>query len=208
MDMHHVGEFAELGAFAHQHTDLLYDICSMGTVGMTAEDGASPIPSKRRGDKELQHALGLTHREGLAIGPPEGFLADVRCTRSFKLIFRWPDTGRLGLREDGGWHDVEADTITLSQNMIDSPNSLHLSGMGKHLTTIAVADGVDRETRRQGVRETGFNSEGIGINGDGAVGGKLNAKRVQTNSAMMGAMISLPSFSANFAIRWEMEGAV
>lgn len=46
MDMHHVGEFAERGAFAHQDADLLNNVGRMGAIGMATEDKASSAATK------------------------------------------------------------------------------------------------------------------------------------------------------------------
>ena len=35
MDVYHIGEFAERRLLAHQHTDLLNDVGSVGTIGVT-----------------------------------------------------------------------------------------------------------------------------------------------------------------------------
>ena len=35
MDVHHIGEFADGGMFAHQDTDLLNDVGSVGAIGVT-----------------------------------------------------------------------------------------------------------------------------------------------------------------------------
>ena len=169
MDVYHVGEFLEGGLLAHQHGDLLNDVGCMGTIGMTAEDHAL------RGGEELEHAFSLTHRHGLAVGAPESFLADIVDTLLFQLILRWPDTGSLGSGEDGGGHDVEVDTVGLAEDMVHSPDGLHLCRMGQHLTAVGIADGVKpggvRETRIQGVQDKCFR-----IDGDGAVGGEGDAK--------------------------------
>ena len=60
-----------------------------------------------------------------------------------ELIFDRTDTCGLGLGEDGGWHDVETDTIGLTQNLIDNMNSLHLGSMSEHLTGITIANSIN-----------------------------------------------------------------
>lgn len=149
--MHHVGEFAEGGIFAHQDTNLLYYVCGMGTVGMTAEERPTPSPSLRgrgitilyRRSEKLQHTLCLIHRQGLAIGTPEGFLTDVGDALRLQLVFCRTDAGSLRLSEDGGWHDVETNTILLAKNLVYSADGLHLGSMSQHLTAIDIADGVN-----------------------------------------------------------------
>ena len=108
MDMHHVGEFAERGAFAHQDADLLNNVGRMGAIGMATEDKTS-----LRSDKKLQHAFGLAHCKGFAIGPPEGFLTLISYALFLELVFRRTDTGGLGTGEDSSRHDVEADVVFL-----------------------------------------------------------------------------------------------
>ena len=108
MDVHHVGEFAESGVLAHKDTDLLNDVGSMGTIGMTAKDNVI------RRHKEFQQTFALVHGEGLAIGSPEGLLADVINTLFFQLILQRAYTGGLRRGEDGGWHDAEVDIVVLA----------------------------------------------------------------------------------------------
>jgi len=108
MDVHHVGEFAESGVLAHKDTDFLDDVGSMCTIGMTAKDNVI------RRHKEFQQTFALVHGEGLAIGTPEGFLADIRNALFLQLILRRTYTGGLGFGEDGGWHDAEVDIVVLA----------------------------------------------------------------------------------------------
>ena len=143
MDVDHVGEFGKSGVLAHQNRNLLDDVGGVGTVGVTAHD-----PSIVGRSEELQHTLGLTHGEGLAVGTPEGLLADVRDALGLELVLRGAYTGSLGIGEDSGGHDVETDAVSLAQNMIDGTHGLHLCGMGKHLTTVDVADSIEVRGKR------------------------------------------------------------
>ena len=105
MDMNHIGQFGEGGVFAHQDANLLDDIGRMGTIGVGSED----LTSRRC--KEFEHTLGFIHGKGLAIGTPEGLLADVGDGLFLQLILRRANTGSLGFCEDGSRHDVEKFTI-------------------------------------------------------------------------------------------------
>ena len=136
MDVHHVGEFAERGVLAHQDRDLLNDVGSMGTIGMTAENHPVGIA------EEFQHTFCGIHGERLAVGTPEGFLARIGNALCLELILCGADTGGLGFGEDSSWHDVEADVVLLAEDMVHGADGLHLSGMGEHLTAVDVADGV------------------------------------------------------------------
>ena len=136
MDVYHVGEFAERGMFTHQDRDLLNDVGTMGAIGMTTQNHPISIA------EELQHSLRGIHRERLTVGAPEGLLAGVGGARGLELVFGRADTGSLGFSEDGCGHDVEADIVLLAEDMVDGTDSLHLSGMGEHLTTVDIADGV------------------------------------------------------------------
>ncbi len=44
MNVYHVTQLRDSGIATHQDADLLNDIGSMSTVGMTAKNGASPLP--------------------------------------------------------------------------------------------------------------------------------------------------------------------
>ena len=136
MDVYHVGEFAERGMFTHQDRDLLNDVGTMGAIGMTTQNHPISIA------EEFQHTLRGIHGERLAVGTPKGFLAGVGNALCFELVLSGADTGSLGFSEDGCGHDVEADIVLLAENMVDSTDGLHLSGMGEHLTTVDIADGV------------------------------------------------------------------
>jgi len=138
MDVNHIREFVDGGILAHQNTDLLDDVGSMGTIGMTTED-----LSVGRSHEELQKTFALVHGKSLAIGTPEGLLADKVDALCLELILSRTNACSLGGGEDGCRHDIETDTIALAEDMIDSADGLHLSGMGKHLTTIDITDGID-----------------------------------------------------------------
>ena len=159
MDMHHVGQFAERGVLAHEGAHLLHHVGTMGTKGMGTED--EPIG---RGE-EFEHSLCLTHGKSLAIGAPERLLADIGCGTGLELVLGGTYAGSLGGGEDGSGHDVEADAVSLTYDMVDSAHSLHLSSMGQHLTTIAVANGID-------ALDGGLE---MVIDGDGSVGGQGDA---------------------------------
>ena len=138
MDVNHIREFVDGGILAHQNTDLLDDVGSMGTIGMTTKD-----LSVGRSHEEFQKTFALVHGKSLAIGTPEGFLADEVDALSLELILSRTNACSLGGGKDGGRHDVETDTVVLAENMIDSADSLHLSSMSKHLTTIDITDSID-----------------------------------------------------------------
>ena len=67
MDVYHVAQLGDGGITIHQNADLLNDVGSMGSIGMTTYDTVFGIR------KQLQHTLGLVHSQSLAVGPPEGF---------------------------------------------------------------------------------------------------------------------------------------
>ena len=100
MDVYHVGEFAERGVLAHQDRDLLNDVGSVGTIGVTTQNHPISIA------EELQHTLRGIHGERLTVGSPEGFLARIGNAFGFELILCGADTGSLGFSEDGCGHDV------------------------------------------------------------------------------------------------------
>ena len=108
----------------------------MGAIGMTTQNHPISIA------EELQHTLRGIHGERLTVGAPEGLLAGVGGARGLELVFGRSDTGGFGFGEDGGGHDVEADVVLLAEDMVHGADGLHLSGMGEHLTTVDVADGV------------------------------------------------------------------
>ena len=72
MNMNHVAQLVDGGITTHKGTDLLDDVGTMGTIGMTAEDAAVGGIGE-----EFQHSIGLVHGESLAIGTPESFVAGV-----------------------------------------------------------------------------------------------------------------------------------
>ena len=137
MDMHHVGQFADGGVFAHQHADLLNDISTVGTIGMTAKYQAIGA------DKKLEQTLSLAHGKSLAVSTPERFAALVGDTLRLQLILRRTYAGGLRRGKDGGGHDIETDAVVLTQDMVHSPHGLHLCGMSEHLTAIHITNGVD-----------------------------------------------------------------
>ena len=137
MNMHHIGKFVEGRVLTHQHRDLLDHVGSMGSERMTTQDF-----SLRRGE-EFQHTLGLVHRQGFAVSTPEGLPTLVGNALFLQLIFRRSYTGSLRFCEYRCRHDVETDTIGLTQDMVYGTYGLHLCRMGQHLPTVGIADGVD-----------------------------------------------------------------
>ena len=165
MDVYHVGEFTECGVFAHQDRDLLDDVGSVGTVGVTTENLISG------GNKKFQHALCGIHGESLAVGTPEGFLARIGNTLCFELILCGAYTGGFGFGENGCGHDVETDVVLLAEDMVDGSDSLHFCRMGEHLLAIHIADGIEVSGEWREVRDYLI----VFIDGDGAVGGESDA---------------------------------
>ena len=143
MDVHHVTQLFYGGVTTHEDADLLNDVGSMGAKGMTAQY-MTTLPCghsfrSRRRSKELEHPLRLAHCEGLAVGTPESLVHMGSFTSPHARSFR--------VGEDGCRHDVETDMVLLTEDLIDSMDGLHLCGMGKHLTAVDIADGVNRGKR-------------------------------------------------------------
>ena len=59
------------------------------------------------------------------------------------MILRGAYAGSLGFCEDGGRHNVETNMVLLTENTIHNMDSLHLCGVGKHLTTVDIANRKD-----------------------------------------------------------------
>ena len=100
MNMHHVAQLRYGGIHAHQHTDLLHNVGSMSTKDMAAQDAPG-----RRLAHQLQHALGLVHGQGLAIGTIEGLAALVSHALRLQLVLRQSHASRFGIGEDGSRDD-------------------------------------------------------------------------------------------------------
>ena len=109
MDVHNVGKFADGGVLTHQYRNFLDDIGSVGTIGMTAKN--QTVVSR---NEKFKQTFGLIHGERLAIGSPEGLLADKSHILFLQLVFRGTDTSGFGRGEDGGRHDVETDAINFT----------------------------------------------------------------------------------------------
>jgi hypothetical protein len=122
MDMDHVGEFGKSGVLAHQNRNLLDDVGGVGTVGVTAHD-----PSIVGRSEELQHTLGLTHGEGLAVGTPEGLLADVRDAISLELVLRGANTAIQITCYDRSGKEVKRVTST-DPGTIEDPENQNVGG--------------------------------------------------------------------------------
>ena len=126
----------------------------MGTIGVTTQEKpgrsirggrtAASLPSLggAGGGKKFEHTLRGVHRQGLAIGTPEGLATLVGNTLSLQLVLRRADTGGLGLSEDGCRHDVEANVVLLAEDVVYGTYGLHLGSMGQHLTAVDIADGI------------------------------------------------------------------
>ena len=148
--MHHVAQLCDGGVATHQSRDLLNDVGTVGTIGVTTQDQPGRSPREggilpiflAGGSKEFEHTLRGAHRQGLAIGTPEGLVALVGDALSLQLVLRRADTGGLRLSEDGCRHDVEADMVLLAEDVVYGTHGLHLGSMGQHLTAVDIADGI------------------------------------------------------------------
>lgn len=144
VDVHHPAQLADGGLAAHQRTHLLHHVGAVRPEGMTSN--YLPCVGLR---EELQHALGLTHGQCLAVGTIESLPAFVVAALLLQLVLRQPYAGSLRRSEDGGGNDElrrvgeRSATIPLLQDMLHYNFGLSLCCMGKHLAAIAVADGID-----------------------------------------------------------------
>ena len=62
---------------------------------------------------------------------------------SLELVLSRTYACSLGRGKDGSRHDIEINAVALTEDMIDSADGLHLSGMGKHLLTINITYSID-----------------------------------------------------------------
>ena len=135
--MHHIAQLVDGGVAAHQAADFLYDVGRMSPIGMTAHDAVGGI------GEELEHALGLVHGQCLAVGAPEGLATPVVGTAVLELVVGGSYAGCLRVGEDGRGHDVEADAVGASQEVVDGSDGLHLGRMSQELATVDIAYGID-----------------------------------------------------------------
>ena len=122
--------------------------------------------------KELQQSLRLVHGQCLTIGSPKRLLANIIYALFLQLVFAETYASCFGLRKDSSRHDVETNAVLLANNMVDHSQSLHLSSMRQHLTTVHITNGI---------AFTIYNLIVI-INGDGAIGCQGDASSLEVQA--------------------------
>ena len=134
MDVYHICKFVDSSVLNHQYAHLLNDISGMGTISVTAENKAIYLIFLylswfRMTNKQFQHAFRFIHSHCFAVGTPERLFTYIGDTLHLKLILCRAHTGCFWLSKDSGRHNVKADAISLTQDMIHGMHGLHLCCM-------------------------------------------------------------------------------
>lgn len=102
MDVYHTAQLLDRSSHAHQHADLLHDVGTMGTIGMTAKN-----PTGIGLAEEFQQTFGLAHRQGFTIGAPESLATFIGGAFFLQLVFALTYARCFRRSEDGGGDNGE-----------------------------------------------------------------------------------------------------
>lgn len=141
MDVYHTAQLLDGSAHAHQHTGLLHNVGTMGTIGMTAKN-----PTGIGLAEEFQYTFGLAYRQGFTIGAPESLATFIGNAFFLQLVFALTYARCFRSSEDGG-RDRAHPRPLRGWEVIYYYSGLRLCCMGQHLTAIHIADGVYRGER-------------------------------------------------------------
>ena len=122
---------------AHQYTHFLDEVSAVRPKRMAADD------KPRRIGQEFEHTFGLVLRQCFAVGPMKGLMTLVGDRLLLTSIFRKANRGGFWIGKDSRRHNVESDRVGHSKDAVDHMESLHGGGVGQHLPTVDIANGVD-----------------------------------------------------------------